>query len=252
MRSSFGFAYQATESLQDIILHLRKNIMRNTAFALALVFIVIGTATGQGGKPAKGDTDVPATSTINNSDGSGNFFRIQGDGLGSYKNGVDSVQSIVQGIGDWEMDAKASGARRVYIDFGDPVLPGDTSAPFSSAYVPTRFISKCASLGFKIRDMALGQVKQCPLATSFDFGGNTYRIAMNPLNFSSTENVSWTCLGTSGSRCSAWTLQPSTIRSDGFLKARGQLLKISTVRGKTVETQLGEFYFAFKIGVTTP
>ena len=226
--------------------------MKNLNLVLVLLFIAVGTAVGQGGKPAKGDTDVSATSTINNSDASGNFFRIQSDGLGSYRNGVDSVQSIVQGIGDREMDAKASGVRRVYVDFGDPVVPGDTSAPFSSAFVPTRFISKCASLGFKIRDMAFGQVKQCPLATSFDFGGNTYRIAMNPLNFASTEYVSWTCLAVSGGRCSAWSMQPSVTQADGQLKARGQLIKITTARGKTVETPQGEFYFAFKIGVTTP
>jgi hypothetical protein len=226
--------------------------MKKINFAIVLVLFTFTVAFPQGGKPAKGDSDVPATSTINNSDGTVNFFRIQSDGLGSYRNGVDSVQSIVQGIGDWEMDAKASGVRRVYIDFGDPVVPGDTSAPFSAALVPTRFISKCATLGFKIRDMTLGQVKQCPLATSFDFGGNTYRIAMNPVNFASTEYVSWTCLATAGGPCSSWTMQPSVTQADGLLKARGKLIKVSTVKGKTVETQLGEFYFGFNIGVTTP
>ncbi|MEO7658680.1 MAG: hypothetical protein ABIV48_03615, partial [Pyrinomonadaceae bacterium] len=87
--------------------------------------------------------DTPATSTINDSDGSLTFFRVQSDSLGSYMNGVDSVESIIQAIGDWELNATASAQRRVYIDFGDPVNPGDTTAPFSSALVPGRFISKC-------------------------------------------------------------------------------------------------------------
>lgn len=222
-----------------------------TLFLLLLLVTASLCAQNIANRPPPGDSDVPATTTLNDSDGTGTFFRIQSDGLGSYRNGIDSVQSIIQGIGDWEMDAKSSGTRRVYIDFGDPVVPGDVSAPFASALVPARFISKCASLGFKLRDMTLGQIRQCPLATSFDFGGSSYRITMNPANFATTEWVQWTCLATAGGRCSSWEMGPSVVQSDGQRKARGQLIKIGTGK-RNPDQLLGEFYFAFKIGVTTP
>lgn len=149
------------------------------------------------------------------------------------------------------MDAKLSGTRRVYIDFGDPVVPGDTTAPFGAAFVPTRFISKCTQLGFKVRDMTLGQTRECPLATSFDFGGSTYRITMNPGNYPTSEWVQWTCLATAGGRCSSWEMKPSVIHADGKRKARGQLIKVGTSR-RNPDQVLGQFYFAFAVNVATP
>jgi len=47
--------------------------------------------------PAK---DIPATTAFQASDDSGTFFRIQGDGFGNYLNGVNSVSSVIQAIGD--------------------------------------------------------------------------------------------------------------------------------------------------------
>ena len=221
-----------------------------TLFLLLLLVTASVCAQDIANRPPPGDSDVPATTTLRDSDPSALFLHIQSDGLGSYRNGVDSVQSIIQGIGDWEMDAKSSGARRVYIDFGDPVVPGDVSAPFASAMVPTRFISKCTQLGFKIRDMILGQTRQCPLATSFDFGGSTYRITMNPANFATTEWVQWTCLATAGGRCSSWQMTPSVVHADGQRKARGQLIKVGTNK-RNPDQILGEFYFAFAVNVAT-
>lgn len=219
-------------------------------FAWLMVSLLTTDLTGQQNRPPRGDTDVPATSNLNDSDAAGTFFGIRSDGLGSYRNGINSVESIIQAIGDWEMDAKLSGTRRVYIDFGDPVVPGDTSAPFSSALVPTRFISKCALLGFKIRDMTFGQTSWCPLATSFDFGGSTYRITMNPNNHIGSEWVQWTCLATTGGRCASWEMMPSVIQADGQRKARGRLIKVGSRR--VPDQLLGEFYFAFALNITTP
>lgn len=201
-------------------------------------------------KPPKGDSNVPATTAIFDAAADTSPYRIQSDQLGSYSNGVNSVVSIIQGIGDWELDTKASPVRRVYIDFGDPASAG-AAAPFGSAWVPTRFISKCTDRGFRVRDMALGQTRDCPLATSFDFGGNAYRITMNPVNFATTNYVSWTCLATANGRCTGWVVNPGVVQPSGELKARGQLIKIGTSR-KDPDQLLGEFYFSFKISVNTP
>lgn len=215
---------------------------------LILVVILAGQAFGQ--KPPKGDTDVAATTTIQSGDGTGTFFRIQSDGLGNYMNGVDSVQSIVQAIGDWEMDAKSSGARRVFVDFGDPVVPGTNTAPFGAALVPARFISKCTLGGMKIRNMTLGQEITCPLALSLDYGGSTYRITMNPVNYPASEWVRWTCNAVAGGRCVAWTMDPNNVQADGERKARGELIKIGSRR--VPDQSLGTFHFAFRVNVTTP
>lgn len=213
-----------------------------------LVVVLAGTVLGQ--KPPKGDTDVPATTTIQSGDGTGTFFRVQGDGIGSYFNGVDSVQSIVQGIGDWEMDAKSSGVRRVYVDFGDPVVPGTNTAPFGAALVPARFISKCTQGGIKIRNMTLGQEITCPLALSIDYGGSTYRITMNPVNYATSEWVRWTCNAVAGGRCVSWTMVPNNVQATGERKGRAELIKIGSRR--VPDQSLGTFYFAFRVDVTTP
>lgn len=195
--------------------------------------------------------DAPATSTIRDSDGSGTFFRVQSDSLGSYNNSVNSVESIIQGIGDWELDATASTVRSVYVDFGDPVNPGDTSAPFSSAFVRARFISKCATLGFKMVDIPLGQTRQCPLALSFNYSGVQYRITMNPVNQPGSEYIQWTCLAATSGKCNSWEMTPSAVQSTGERKARGQLIKVGT-NNRNPDQLLGHFYFGFKVNVTTP
>ena len=197
------------------------------------------------------DTEVSATTTLQASDESGTFFRLQGDGLGPYRNGADSVQSLIQSIGDWEMDATLSAVRRVYIDFADPVVAGDTTAPFVSNQVPARFISKCTDRGYKMRYLTLGQAVDCPLAVRFDYGGRTYRINMNPVNNATTNYMQWTCNTVTNSRCTAWTGIPSVIQSNGERKNRARLIRVGTSR-KDPDQLLGEFYFAFKMDVTTP
>jgi hypothetical protein len=217
-------------------------------------------------KPASGD--IAVTSRIQDSDpnnidlatGLPKPFRIQSD-LDSrevYTNGVDSVKSIIQGIGDWELDTKTSTIRKVFIDFGEPVLDatlngGQTpNAPFQSGYVPIRFISKCTQQSLKLQDLALNDTKLCPLAISLDYSGSTYAVRMNPPTYYETDWIQWTCLSLNGSgKCNSWEMEPSTFY-DGERKARGQLLKITTVKGKTVEEKRGVFYFSFKVNLTNP
>lgn len=200
--------------------------------------------------------DTPVTSTIQNSDSTtGTAYRIRSDSLGTYRNGVNSVSSIIQGIGDWELDGKSSTTRKVFFDFGDPVLNSSQvpNPPFQTALTPWRFISKCTQLGIKMQDLTLNQTVLCPLAMSIDYGGATYAVRMQSDNYPETEWVQWTCTSlNSSAKCSAWQMEPSVVQADGQRKAKGQLLKISTVKGKTVEDPRGVFYFSFKINITNP
>ncbi|MFN2502335.1 MAG: hypothetical protein ABR530_10030 [Pyrinomonadaceae bacterium] len=217
---------------------------------IVAVMVLAACITGAAQKP-KADQELPATTTIHSTDDVGTFFRFQSDGLGTYANGVNSVKSLIQPIGDWEMDATLSTIRKVYIDFGDPVVAGDTTAPFASAILPARFISKCSDRGYKMRDLALGQVVTCPLAVRFDYGGKTYRINMNPVNNATTNYMQWTCTAVANLRCTAWTGTPSATQATGELKNRARLIRVGTSR-KDPDQLLGEFYFSFKLGVTTP
>jgi hypothetical protein len=212
------------------------------AFAGAL-----GERTVEGRKPA---TDTAATTTIQNSDGSGTFFRIQSDGLGSYSNGVNSVSSVIQAIGDWAIDTKSSSVRKAYIDFGDPVIPGDQSAPFASANVPFRIISKCLDSGIKMQNFTLNQSVNCPFSLTFDYGTSSYAVRMNEVNVG-TEPVNWTCLAVSSGKCVSWQMVPSVVQADGQRKVKAQLIRLANGK-KNPEQTLGQFYFAFEIDVTTP
>lgn len=200
---------------------------------------------------APGDTTV--TSTIEN--GTTNSpYRIKSDGLGAYLNGTSSVVSIIQGIGDWELNTKSSKTRKVFFDFRDPVTTSTQTpnAPFQTALTPTRFISKCTQVGIKLQDLMLNQTVLCPLAISLDYGGATYAVRMNPTNYAETDWVQWTCTSAVSGKCNGWLLEPSVVQSNGERKVKGQLLKISTTKGQTVETPRGVFYFSFRMTLTNP
>ena len=215
---------------------------------IIIAFMALAAALpGVAQKPPKGDSNVPAVSIFDNSVPN---FRISDDGLGAYQNGVDNVESIIQGIGDWELNARNSTVRKIYIDFGDPVSGSEPAAPFNSAVRPARFISKCASLGFKIRDMLVGQTRQCPLALAFDYNGQNYRIALNDENFAVTDYVQWTCLGSANGRCASWIMEPAAVYND-IRKSIGQLIKVGTNR-KNPDQPLGRYYFAFRAFVSVP
>jgi hypothetical protein len=213
------------------------------------VLLVAGTILVVGaGKPIQ---DANATSTIQDTDTtSGLPFRIGSDGLGVYKQGVNSVASVIQGIGDWELDTKTSSLRRVRIDFGDPVIGSGANPPFQSAMVPTRFISKCASWNIFMPGMLVGQQADCPLALSITYDGTTYAVRTNE-NYAGTEPARWTCLARNSTKCVSWQMVPSVVQGDGQQKIRMQLIRIPA-RTRDPEVLLGQFYMSFKIDVTTP
>ena len=192
--------------------------------------------------------DAPATSTIANNDPVSNaLLRIGPDIYGPYYNGVDSVSSIVQGIGNWVLDTKPSPLRKIRVDLGDPVPNSGANPPFQSAFVPVRFISKCTT---NITTMVLNQTIECPLAVSIVYNGVTYALRTNA-NYAGTEPVNWTCLARPSTKCTSWEMTPSAIQADGQRKNVMQLLKPATGKNQP-EQLLGLYYISFKINVTTP
>ena len=225
-----------------------------SGFLAALLCLVAMHGFAQGGKPKP---DLPVTSTLNDS-GSvtpdpGTNYRLQSDGAGSYHNGVSSVESIIQGIGDWVMDTAASASRSVLVDFRDPVAGSSTfNAPFNWQLVHARLISKCSAVGVNYTTIALNATVNCPLHAVFSFGGASYRLTMNPLNDAASSFVNVTCGSTDASgKCNRWTIAPIT-QADTSVRSIAVLLRDTTVKRKTTTTNLGYFYMTFQIGVTNP
>jgi hypothetical protein len=185
-------------------------------------------------------------------------YRIMSDLGGPYLNGSGGVESILQIVGDWELDTEGHNpTRMVFLDFRDQVLNSGATPPFDTGLVFGRFIAKSTDTGLGTIRAMTGLESQIlsPLVFAFGYGTERYRIAMNPLNFPETNYVLVTCTGVSGSGpaapCNAWAIEPSVTQPDGEHKNIAQLLGISTKRGKIVETDLGDFYLSFRITITT-
>ena len=196
--------------------------------------------------PAQRVKDTPVTSTIENADQNFVPFRIQSDFQGSYKNGTDSVISRIQPIGDWELNMLSSATRRAFIDFGDPVAGNDPNKPppFLSAYVPVRFLAQCGS---DLRILANGSSQTCKMVIAVDYGADRYSIRFGYV--AGTSQTLWTCGAEAGGKCARWRMTGNT---DGTGRIAAELLKVTTVRGKTVTESFGKYYFSFGVNVTNP
>jgi len=224
--------------------------MKKSMLLAVFLSAAIGLNLSSISEAAKPAADSPATSTIADIDPvSGNVFRAGSDGLGSYNSGVNSVSSIVQGIGNWVLDTNPSPLRRVRIDLGDPVPGSGANPPFQSAFVPLRFISKCTT---SIFTLAAGQSISCPLAIgAINYNGATYALRAEPANYPGTEPVTWTCLARNSTKCVSWRMTPSVVQPDGQRKIVMQLLKPAAKPNQS-DVLLGRFYMSFDVGVTTP
>jgi len=218
--------------------------MKNLASLLLAVTLLSLAISAQ--KTPKGDS--PATSVLMDSL-EGSVTRVGNDGLGPYLNGVNSVVSIVQGIGNWEMDTNPSSLRRVRVDLGDPVPNSGANPPFQAAFVPLRFISKCTT---SIFTLAVNQSIPCPLAIgAMNYNGTKYALRAEPANYPGTEPVTWTCLARNSTKCVSWRMTPSVVQADGQRKIVMQLL-IPASRPRDPDVLLGRFYISFDLGLTTP
>lgn len=186
--------------------------------------------------------------------GSGPNLGIQSDQLGTYVNGVGSVKSIIQSLGDWELDvtAKAS-TRKVRLDLSNP-LPGNPSpAPFTATLVQARFIAKASQLatGGLLQMRGLGATALTPVSVSFTYGGKNYAIRMNSANHPQTDWAVATCEAIenpndpAGSLCSRWRVTP-TGSHDGISTNVGRLELVTT----KAQTLIGHYYLSFDFLVT--
>lgn len=161
---------------------------------------------------------------------------------------MNSVSSIVQGIGNWVLDTKNSTFRKVRIDLGDPVPNTGGAAPFQAAVLPVRFISKCTT---NITTLVSGQSIPCPLAMSIVYNGTTYALRAAEPTAPGTDPVNWTCLGTNSGKCVSWRMTPSVVQADGQAKIKMQLLKVAA-KPNAPDVPISQFYMSFNVTVTTP
>src|SRR5262245_30482656 len=69
-------------------------------------------------------------------------YRIQSDLLGPYHNGIDSVGSVLQSGGDWQLETHGSAVRSILLDFRDAVPNSNPSPPFAVGQAPTKVETK--------------------------------------------------------------------------------------------------------------
>ncbi|HEY6242842.1 MAG TPA: hypothetical protein VIX17_02780 [Pyrinomonadaceae bacterium] len=210
--------------------------------------------------------DAPVTSVLNLTGDitQSTNYRVEGDGLGPYFNGVDSVSSIIQGAnctsgvwGDWELDASNSPTRKFLIDLRQPVPNTGAQQIFAYQYVPARVIVMCG--GYAIAGgfpaLSLNQTVSCAAFVRFAYGSNSYRLAMTSgpnvqTNYPETNNVLVSCTATSSSngKCIAWTVYPTT-QPGGSAQS---IARLEDMTKGAKQTNLGDFYTSFLFNVTNP
>jgi hypothetical protein len=234
-----------------------KNLLLIAAFAVCVAAPVALAQTS---------IDVPVTSIISDYDsGIGPALQIQSDGAGSYTNSR-TLKSLIQSVGSWVLDSYfvSKSTRTVYLNF-DQGVPGSGAnggnpAAFAAGRYKVHLISKCERYGGSLLTMAPGSTIQCPLDIRFDYNGAPYLLHMNPQNsaWAATNPVNVTCIvPSSGSGpCTQWRFYPSGtyLAPDGTTQLRNvaDLSKESTVKGQTVLTTQGNYYFSFQFIVTRP
>ena len=216
----------------------------------------------------KAPADVPVTATIADTLG-GIPLQLRSDGAGTYKN-ISTVQSIIQSVGDWELDTSFSpnSTRNVWVDLGKPVPGsgpggGPPIAPFTTALAHVRFISKCHLYNVNMFNIPLGNTVNCPVAAGFDYGADRFRLHMNPISGvdvdPETDFVNITCNAiNSSSKCVSWYVQPSGLKGgcavpDCSVKQNiARLSKMVQYRGGLTPINQGDFYISFSINLTNP
>lgn len=222
---------------------------------LVLFVLLLGLAVTLLGKGPGVNFSGPVTSLAEDFDSDTDpvTLRLQSDTQGPYKNGVDGVVSQLQSGGDWELNLAGSTARSVQVDLSHPASAG-TTAPFASANVAARFITKdCPnnSLGGMTGNSS---PKTCGLAVVFPYNGLEYRLVFDPFLQADTSWILVTCTAASPSTnsCTAWTLEAGTHTSNSG-EARARLLLVQTTKGKSFTlVPQGDFTIPFRIHVTKP
>ena len=208
-------------------------------------------------------TDISVTSIIADNDVNNLPFQFQSDGLGPYvtynTSKTDQVSSVIQANScDWVLAMSYLASRTVTLTFG-PANQESSSAspPFTGAQRVTAYIiSKCGknplNNGLSYGTMSYaGQTLECGFSAAFVYNGIQYALRMNPNNYAGTNWVQVACSGAISNVCNAWTVMPipNTVMNavTGQSSSIGELVEITTSKGKTVETSLGLYYVAFYV-----
>jgi hypothetical protein len=223
-------------------------------------------------------SDLPVTSTITDyidvTDDTGAvqriFMQVRSDGAGGYTNSSE-VESIIQGAsGDWYLTT-SSPTRHVFLDFSKPISAtgpngGAPVAPFSSALISARLVSKCHLYNNDMFTIPFGSTVNCPLGILFSVSGNDYLLQMNPVTgeyvFPETDYVNVTCIGVAAnSQCNNWTIVPNGFRGGcvtpgcSVKQNVARLNKMVPIKGRSgsvTPVNQGDFYLSFSIGITNP
>jgi hypothetical protein len=223
-------------------------------------------------------SNLSVTTILNSTDASGAVTDIQSDGLGSYFDNVEAVNSFLttngyNGIvwGDWQFGTLNSTTRKVSISFANPVqvANGGTAIPnppFNAKNVIAHIEDKCTAFSYSMIKMSAGQMFLCPaIVHFFDSNGNEYRIYMAPNSTQpatpETSYVQVTCNAVAGdnSGCNDWYIDPIPAGHDGSGNpipgaAVGRLVGPPfTGHGSTSNGgNQGDYYFRFHFHVTRP
>jgi hypothetical protein len=208
-------------------------------------------------------TSFNVTSIVADADSGGLPFQVQSDGHGpyvSYNNSkTDQVTSEIQANScDWVLATGNSLSRTVALTFAYPASSSPAPPFVGPQMVQPYIISKCgknsANSGQSYGTMTFaGQTLQCGFSAAFNYNGNEYALRMNPNNYAGTNWVEVTCTGAASNQCNAWTVMPIpntvTNPSTGQSAAFGELVQITTARGKTTETSLGLYFVALSVTI---
>jgi hypothetical protein len=216
-----------------------------------------------GGNARAGRTspDTPVTSALETTGAitSGTNYRIEGDGLGSYFNGVSSVSSILQGpSGDWVLDTTSSNTRTALLDLRYPVPNSGAQQIFAYENLPARIIVKChEAITGSFPAMKLNQTLSCPTGIGFTYAGTDYGLGMHSgpnsdVDYAETNNPQVTCTAVSSTtkQCNAWTIAPIHQAAGGTVENIARLTKLGI--GKNGTVNLGDFYVTFLFNVADP
>jgi hypothetical protein len=205
---------------------------------------------------AKASGDTPVTTTI--ADSLNAFpLRVESDHLGPYTN-TSPTQSLIQGIGDWEMttytvkNTVVPGNRAVFFDLTEPVAAGNPAPPIQTATVQAHLIAKCHVVGINVLNIAQGTTVSCPGDFRFDLSnGTAYRLSYAPNNFPEVNYMDITCLAADSTGCRQWTIATdgkTLTGSDPNPKGVQKLLQINPSTD-AILADMGDYYISFSISL---
>jgi hypothetical protein len=144
------------------------NITISSTATVAKWDVVVSAAGKKGGVgteafaiKARGNFSVPAVSlsvTVSDKDAAGNSFNIQSDGKGSYVDGLQDVQAVLDNNGTFAFNTttRRTATRWVNYNFNNPVDPSNTYRPSPSNLANYHFATRASAFGSSVPIQYLG------------------------------------------------------------------------------------------------